>query len=61
MFYSGTFLRTILEERASHIAPKKCSRKAKEEPGYNGVFAGKKYIVKHQKITANYKNTDISS
>ena len=42
MFYSGTFLRTILEEMASHIAPRKCSRKAKEEPGYNGVFAGKK-------------------
>lgn len=30
------------EEMASHIAPRKCSRKAKEEPGYNGVFAGKK-------------------
>ena len=65
MFYSGTLLRTIAQETASQIALRNCSKEEREEPGYTGVFTGKKaktkttttktHVVKHQKITANHK------
>lgn len=60
VLFRGLFEDHTPEEMASQMASsRKCSRKAKET-GYNGVFAGKKYIVKHQKITANYKKKQTS-
>lgn len=50
-------------EMASQIAKAlgNVPERQREEPGYNGVFAGKKkYIVKHQKITTNYKKKQTS-
>ena len=62
MFYSGNFLRTVAWETASQVALRNCSKEAREEPGYIGVFAEKQtnkqknpHVVKHQKSTANHK------
>ena len=50
MFYSVALLRIVALEIASLAALKGCSKKAREEPGYIGVFAEKtnKNMVKHQ-------------
>ena len=58
MFYSGTLLRAPGEtaSQTAQRALRDCSKEAREEPGYIGVFAGKKTVVEHQKITANHKN-----
>ena len=52
---------TIVWETGSQTALRNCSEEIREEPVYIGVFTGKKNVVKHQKITANHKKTDISS
>ena len=61
MYYSGILLRTIAWETASQIALRNRSKEVRDESGYIGVFAEKKNVVKHQKITANHKKTDISN
>ena len=50
MFYSVALLRIVALEIASLAALRGCSKKAREEPGYIGVFAEKtnKNMVKHQ-------------
>ena len=62
MFHSGTLLRTITQETASQTSLRSCSNKVMEEPGYIGVFVKKQkpeqtYIVEHQKITTNHKQS----
>ena len=42
MFYSADLLRTKAQDAASQIALRDCSEKAREEPGYIGVFTHKK-------------------
>ena len=52
-------LRTITWESAFQLALRNCSKEVKEEPGYSGIFTGRKkktHAVKHQKITAGHKN-----
>lgn len=41
MFYSAGILRTRAQEAASQIPLRDCSAKAREGPGYTGVFATK--------------------
>ena len=62
MFYTVALLRTIAQDTASQIALRSCSKEVREEPGFIGVFAGKKqnrtkHVVEHQKSTANHKKT----
>ena len=54
--YSGTLLRTIAWETASQIALRDCSEEEREEPGYTGVFAEKKHLIRYEESTANHKN-----
>ena len=44
MFYLVALLRTIAWDTASQTALRNCSKEVREEPGYIGVFAGKKKI-----------------
>lgn len=60
MFYLEILLRTVAWESASQIVLRNGSKEVRKEPGYLGIFAEKKYVVEHQKITANHK-IDISS
>ena len=50
MFYSGNLLRTIAQETASQITLRNRSEELREEPGYSGVFAEKKNVVKCQRL-----------
>lgn len=53
MFFSGILMRTIAWKE---IALRNCSEEIREEPGYPGVFAGKKKrnLVEQLKNTANH-------
>ena len=44
------------QETASQIPLRDCSKEVREEvPGHVGIFAGKKHVVEHQKITVKCK------
>lgn len=49
----GILQKTIGQETASQAALRNCSN---EEPEYIGPFAGKKHIVRYQKITYSSKS-----
>ena len=57
MFYLGALLTEdcAARETALQTALRSSSKERKEEPGYMGDFAGKKNVLKNQKITATQK------
>ena len=47
----------IAQENSLQIAQRNCSKEVREELGCTWIFfSGKKYVVKHQKITVNQKS-----
>ena len=64
MFYLVDMLRTSVQETASQMPLKDCSKEVKEELGYIRVFVKTKInprYLEYQKITVNKGNPHISN